>query len=43
MLQVDGRTLAANPDVDHLHEHGEAHGEVNVPLRDVLAEAVGDE
>ena len=36
-------SFSADPDVDHLDEHREAHREVNVALLDVPAEAVGDE
>src|SRR3546814_9247515 len=35
--------LAADPQVDHFDEHRERHRRVDVALRDVLAEAVGDQ
>ncbi len=38
-----GRVLPPDTDVDHLDEHRETHREVDVALRDVLAEAVGHE
>src|SRR3546814_10473791 len=34
---------AADPQVDHFDEHRERHRRVDVALRDVLAEAVGDQ
>src|SRR5688572_31340002 len=43
LLQVDRRALPADAQVDHLDEDREAHGEVDVALRDVLLEAFADQ
>ena len=43
LLQVHGIDLAPQPQVDHLDEDREAHREVDVALRDVLVEALGDQ
>src|SRR5688500_8540381 len=43
ITQLDGFALLLRPQVDHLDEHREAHREVDVPLRDVESEAIGDE
>src|SRR5947208_3640054 len=43
LFQVYGRRLAHQAQVERLDEHREAHREVHIALRDVLAEPVGDE
>src|SRR5688572_26236705 len=43
LVQHDGLGHLPQAQVDHLHEHREAHGEVDVPLGDVLLEAFHDQ
>src|SRR6266542_5296460 len=41
--QVHRLRFGAHPEVDHLDEYREPHGEINVPLRNVLHEALEEE
>src|SRR5689334_4949141 len=43
LVQGNRLGLAGRSDVQHLDEHAEAHGSIDVALADVRAEALGDE
>src|SRR5262245_24518573 len=43
LAQVDRLALLAQPQVEHLDENRKSHGEVDVALRDVLVEPLGDQ
>jgi hypothetical protein len=43
LMQVNGSSASSDAQVDHLYKHCEAYSKVDVPLRYVHAEAVGDQ
>ena len=43
LAELDRRLGGARPQVEHLHEHGKGHGEVDVALGDIDVEPLGDQ
>src|SRR5215207_4771623 len=42
-MQSDGLALPSDSQIEHFHQDGKAHGEVNVSLRDMLVKSFDDQ
>src|SRR5690349_17651518 len=43
LMQADGLAFPANSQIEHFHQNGKAHGEVNVSLRNMLVQSLDDQ